>query len=491
MPEVDAVVVGAGPNGLTAAVTLARAGLRVQVHEAADSVGGGARTRELALPGFRHDPCSAVHPLAAGSPAFRALGLERHGLEWLHADLPLAHPFPDGTAAVLACSVAETAASLGVDARAYHRLARPLEDGWDELAPDLLRTPWAAWPSHPRRLAQVGLRAGVPAALLDRLFRGQRAPALLAGLTAHTMAPLTAPTGTAVALVFAAAAHSHGWPVPRGGSQAIADALAADLVAHGGEIVLGHEVRSLADLPSARAYLLDVSPTALARIAGDRLPARYHRTMARYRYGPGVFKIDYALHEPVPWTAPEARHAGTVHLAPGFGDVRAALDAVHRGRVPEPPYLITAQPSLVDPTRAPAGGHTLWVYAHVPHGYDGDLTEAVEGQVERFAPGFRDTIRARHVSRAADLEAANANYVGGDIACGSAAGLGLVTRPRLRPTPYATPDPSVYLCSAATPPGPGVHGMCGYHAARIALRRRFGITLPIDPGRVVLDTPEV
>jgi phytoene dehydrogenase-like protein len=481
MSELDAVVVGAGPNGLTAAAVMARAGLRVRVYEAADSPGGGSRTRELTLPGFRHDPCSAVHPLGIGSPVFESLQLVRHGLKWVHADVPMAHPFPDGTAAALSRSVAETAASLGPDERGYRRLMGPLEGRWDELAGDLLRTPWAAWPAHPLLLARFGLRAAVPATLLDRVFRGEMAPALLAGLVAHTMAPLTAPIGTAVALVFALAAHSAGWPVPRGGSQAIADALVADLIVQGGEIVLDHAVGSLAELPDARAYLLDVSPTALARIAGDRLPHRFRSRLTRYRYGPGVYKIDYALDEPVPWTAPVCRQAGTVHLAARFADVRAALSAVHAGRVPEPPFLITAQPSLVDPSRAPAGAHTFWVYAHVPHGWSGDLTDAIERQIERFAPGFRGVVRARHINRPEDLEAGNANYVGGDIGCGSAAGLRLLTRPQARWTPYATPDPAVYLCSSATPPGPGVHGMCGYHAARTALRQRFGIRLPVTP----------
>lgn len=477
---VDAVVVGSGPNGLTAAAVLARAGLAVRVYEAADTIGGGARTAELTEPGFRHDPCSAVHPLGVSSPVFRALELERHGLAWLQPEIAMAHPFPDGTAAVLARPVEETAASLGPDAAGYRRLLGPLD--WSALSGDLLRTPWGALPAHPVGVARFGLRAAVPAALLDRLTHGEKAPAMLAGLTAHAMAPLTAPTGTAVALVFAAAAHSTGWPVARGGSQAVVDALAADLAAHGGEVVTGHEVTTLAQLPRARAYLFDTSPAALARIAGDRLPGRFRDRMARYRFGPGVFKIDYALEEPVPWTAAECRRAGTVHLGARFGEIRAALAAVHAGRVPDPPFLITAQPSLVDPSRAPDGKHTFWVYAHVPHGYDGDLTGAVERRIEAFAPGFRDVVRARRVTRPADLQAGNPNYVGGDIACGSAAGLRLVARPGLQWSPYATPDPAVFLCSSATPPGPGVHGMCGYHAARTALRRRFGVRLPAVPG---------
>lgn len=486
MAEVDAVVVGAGPNGLTAAAVMARVGLSVRVYEAADTPGGGSRTRELTEPGFRHDPCSAVHPLGIGSPVFDALDLRRHGLEWLQPEVPMAHPFPDGRAGVLARSVEETAASLGPDGRAYQRLIGPLAGRWDQLAGDVLRPAWSAWPEHPVRMAQFGLRAAIPAALLGMLFRGERAPALLAGMTAHAMAPLTAPTGTAIALTFAVAAHSSGWPVPRGGSQSIAEALVTVLTQHGGEVVLDHEVRSVADLPTARAYLLDVSPTALARLAGGRLPERFRTRLARYRYGPGVYKLDYALDQPVPWTAPAARRAGTVHLGATFAEIRAALAAIQAGRVPDPPFLITAQPTAVDASRAPAGRHTFWVYAHVPNAYDGNLTDAVEGQIERFAPGFRDVVRARHVSRPADLEAANPNYVGGDIACGSATGLRLLARPQPRWTPYATPDPAVYLCSSATPPGPGVHGMCGYHAARVALRRRFAVRLPMDPMR--LDT---
>jgi phytoene dehydrogenase-like protein len=476
MAGIDAVVVGAGPNGLTAAVVMARAGLSVQVFEANDTVGGGARSHEL--DGFRYDTCSAVHPLGVGSPVFRSLGLQ---IDWLQPEIAMAHPFPDGSAAVLERDVDRTARSLGPDADSYRTTVAPFVARWRDLAGDLLKPPWAGWPTDPATVARFGVRAAVPAALLDRVLQGEKAPALLAGLAAHSMAPLTAPTGMPIALVFAIAAHAVGWPVPRGGSQAISDALVTDLTDHGGRIVTGHPVESLDDLPPARAYLLDVSPTALARIAGARLPDRFRRRLQRYRYGPGVHKLDYALSEPVPWTAPECRKAGTVHLGPRYDDIRGALAAVHAGRPPEPPFLVTAQPSIVDPTRAPEGKHTFWAYAHVPHGWTGDLTDAVERQVERFAPGFRDTVLARHVSRPADIESANANYVGGDIACGSATGLRLVTRPRLAWNPYATPDEQVFLCSAATPPGPGVHGMCGYHAARTALRQLFDVRLPLAP----------
>lgn len=479
--EADVVVVGSGPNGLTAAAVMARAGLSVLVLEAAPTVGGGTRTAELTLPGFRHDVCAAVHPLGAGSPVFDALDLTGHGLAWVHPELPLAHPFDDGSAAVLSRSVEETAASLGRDAGRYRSLVGPLADRWGDLAPTLLRPAWAAVPRDPLLLGRLGARSALPAAFLPRVFHEGRAPALLAAMAGHAMAPLTAPTSTGIALVFALAAHAAGWPVARGGSQAVADALVRVLEAHGGRVVIDHAVRSWSDLPQAAAYLFDTSPTALAAIARDRLPDRYLRRLGRYRYGAAAYKLDYALGGPVPWAAPECRRAGTVHLGPTHGDIGAALSSVHQGRPPDPPFLIAAQPSLHDPTRAPEGRHTFWVYAHVPHGWAGDLTGAVERQLERFAPGFGDVVLERRVSGPAELEAGNANYVGGDIACGSATGLRLLTRPHPAWSPHATPDPATYLCSAATPPGPGVHGMSGYHAARTALRRRFGIDLPLDP----------
>jgi phytoene dehydrogenase-like protein len=467
--KVDAIIVGAGPNGLTAAVTLASHGLAVRVYESAETVGGGARTRELTLPGFRHDPCSAVHPFGAGSPVLTRLPLDRQGLRWRHPPLPLAHPFPDGSAAVLDRSVELTAAGLGEDARAYRRLMAPFAGRWDELAADLLCPPLARFPTHPVPLARFALRSALPMAALARRLRGPRAQALLAGIAAHTMAPLTSPATSAVGLLLALAGHEVGWPVAEGGSQAISDALAAHLTELGGEIVTGHPVHSWSDLPDARAVLFDTSPAALARIAADRLPARYLAALRRYTYGPGVFKLDYALAGPMPWTAAPARRAGTVHVGPHLRDIAAALRAAKRGAAPEPPFLIVAQPCVADPSRAPAGRHVLWVYAHVPNGWPGDATASIEAQLDRFAPGFRDLVLARHAAGPAAIEAGNPNYVGGDIACGSFGGLQALARPVLRRLPYVTPNPAIYLCSSATPPGPGVHGMCGFHAARSVL----------------------
>ncbi|MFB7991674.1 phytoene desaturase family protein [Streptomyces sp. NPDC056002] len=463
----DAVVVGAGPNGLTAAVELARRGLSVAVFEARDTVGGGARTEELTLPGFRHDPCSAAHPLGINSPAFRDMPLDRYGLEWLHADLPMAHPFPDGSAAVLSRSVAETAASFGPhDAGAYRRLVAPLLPKWDALVRDFMALPLTTLPRDPLTLARFGLAGLPPSTWLMRRFRDDRARALFSGLVAHAIAPLGGLGTGAVGLVFALAGHARGWPVARGGSQSISDALTAYLKDLGGAVHTNYEVKRLDDLPPARAYIFDTSPTALARIAG--LGGYYER----FRYGASVFKLDYALDGPVPWTAKEARSAGTVQVGPGSRDVAAALRAASReGRAPDKPFLITVQPSVMDPSRAPEGRHVFWAYGHVPSGWDGDLTDAVERQLERFAPGFRDRILARATAGPPELAARNANYVGGDIACGAVSGLQLLLRPKLSLSPYTTPHPAVFICSSASPPGPGVHGMSGHNAAKAVWRR--------------------
>jgi phytoene dehydrogenase-like protein len=462
----DVVVVGAGPNGLTAAVELARRGCAVEVYEARETIGGGARTEELTLPGFRHDPCSAVHPFGAGSPAFDAMPLSRYGLEWLHHEHPMAHPFPDGTAAVLAHSVGETAASLGSrDAGTYRRLVAPFTGHWDSLAADFLRPQWLGLPRDPVRFSRFALLGAQPVSLLNRRFHGERARALFAGLAAHAIASPDTPATGGMAVMFALAAHAHGWPVARGGSQAISDALAGYLRDLGGTIHTGTNVKRLDELPPARAYVFDTSPTALARIAG--LGNAYDR----YRYGPAVFKIDYALSAPVPWMAKEARRAGTVHLGSSAGEIAEALERAARGHAPETPFLITAQPTLADPSRAPEGKHTFWAYGHVPSGWRGDATEAIERQLERFAPGFRDLVLARAVAGPPELQAGNANYVGGDIACGAFDGLQGLLRPKLARVPYATAHPAVFLCSSATPPGPGVHGMSGHNAARIVWRR--------------------
>ncbi|MFD0026108.1 phytoene desaturase family protein [Streptomyces sp. NPDC058382] len=466
MPSMlDAVVVGAGPNGLTAAAELARRGFAVEVFEAGRTVGGGARTEELTLPGFRHDPCSAVHPLGIGSPAFGAMPLARHGLEWLQPQLALAHPFPDGSAAVLTDSVGESAMSLGPgDAGAYRRLLAPFLGHWDTIAEDFLRTPWDGFPRDPYRWVRFGLDAIQPATLLSRRFSGAKARGLFAGLAAHAIAPTSGLATGGIALLFALAAHEKGWPVPRGGSQAISDALASYLREQAGVIHTGTEVKRLDELPPARAYIFDTSPTALARIAG--LGNAYRG----YRYGASCFKIDYALSGPVPWTAEEARRAGTVHIGPTAGEIDSALRAAVTGRDPGVPFLITAQPSLVDPSRAPEGKQVFWVYGHVPAGWEGDATDVIERQLERFAPGFRDLVLARAVSGPPQLAARNANYVDGDIACGAFAGLQTVIRPKLARVPYATAHPAVFICSSATPPGPGVHGMSGHHAAKAVWR---------------------
>lgn len=471
--SLDAVVVGAGPNGLTAAVMLARAGLRVLVYEAADTVGGGTRTEALTLPGFRHDVCSAVHPFAIGSPALRELPLAEHGLEWLHPEVPLAHPMPDGTAAVLTWSVDETAQSLGVDGSAYRKLMKPFQGRWWDLAPDVLRPLIAGLPDHPTLLARFGALALQPASRLLRRFQNEHARTLLGGLAAHAIAPLDRPCTSGVALLLALAGHDVGWPVPRGGSQAIADALVSYLGSLDGELVSGTPIRSLAELPPARAYVFDVMPRDLVAIAGDDLPSRYTRALHRYRHGPSVFKVDYALSGPVPWTADACRRAGTVHVGSPSPEITRALAAVAGGAAPNPPFLVVAQPSVFDSSRAPDGKHVLWTYAHVPARWDGDLHEAIEGQLERFAPGFRDLVLARSTIGPRELEAGNRSYIGGDISGGAFSGRQALFRPVVSRVPYATPNPAIFLCSSATPPGPGVHGMCGAQAARVALRRRF------------------
>jgi phytoene dehydrogenase-like protein len=464
-----AVVVGAGPNGLAAAIAMARAGHSVTVFEAADKVGGGSRTQQLTLPGFRHDVCSAVHPLAASSPFFASLPLADHGLEWVQPDIPLAHPFDDGTAVVLYRSLDQTARGLGPDGPAYRRLVEPLAGSWAQLVPQVMG-PVVRRPRHPLLMARFGLQALRSAtSLATRSFCEPRTRALFAGLAAHAQLPLDRRFTASFGLVLAAAAHASGWPVARGGSQSIVDALASYLQSLGGQIVTGSRVTSLDELPAPDLVLLDLTPRQVCWIAGPRLPSRYQKALSRFRYGPAVFKIDLALDGPIPWTAADCRRAGTVHIGPTLEDIVASEAAIDRGEHSERPYVLVAQQSLFDETRAPAGKHTAWAYCHVPHGSKADMTEPILTQIERFAPGFRDRILACHVMSPAALEAYNENYVGGDIAGGSHGGLQLFFRPNRSLRPYVTPVKGLYICSSSTPPGAGVHGMCGYHAAQAAL----------------------
>lgn len=466
----DVVVVGSGPNGLAAALTCAEAGRSVLVLEGQDTIGGGARTAELTLPGFAHDVCSAVHPLAAVSPFFASAGLERHGLELLHSPVALAHPLGDGRVGVLHRSVGGTVDGLGIDGRAWDRHIGWAARRWDALAPAVLG-PLPRIPRHPLTLAAFGVRAVLPATVFCRTFQTEEAKALFAGAAAHAFLPLSRPLTTAMGLMLLSSAHVAGWPVAKGGSQSIADAMAARLAELGGTIGTGHPVRTMADIPPSTAVLFDVTPRQLLDICGDDLPDRYRRRLGRFEYGPGVFKIDYALSEPVPWSDEACRRAGTVHLGGTLREIATAEAEVAAGRHPERPFMLVGQQSLADASRAPGGQHTLWTYCHVPNGSAVDMTDAMEAQMERFAPGFRDVVLARHTAGNAWYEAHNPNLVGGDIAGGSHAGLQLLLRPRLGVSPYRTPNPRLYLCSASTPPGAGVHGMCGMHAAEAALGR--------------------
>jgi phytoene dehydrogenase-like protein len=468
VPDWDAVVVGAGPNGLAAAVTLATAGWRVLVREGAPTIGGAARTGPLTLPGFRHDLCSAVHPLGAGSPAFRRMPLDAHGLRWVHPPAPLAHPLDDGTAVLLERDLAATADGLGPDGARWRALLGPLAASFEALAEEVLG-PVLHLPRHPLLLARFGLPGLVPAAALARArFRGPRARALFAGVAAHAATPLDR-VPSAPGLVLAAAAHAVGWPSPAGGAQALPDALAAIVRARGGAIETGAPVESLRDLPAARATLLDLTPRQVLRVAGDRLPAGYRRRLGAFRYGPGVFKVDWALSEPIPWRAPACRRAGTVHLGGTLEQIAASLGAAWRGETSTRPFVLLGQQSPFDPSRAPAGRHTAWAYCHVPRGFGGDATAAVEAQVERFAPGFREVVLARAARGPAALEREDPNLVGGDVGAGENTLRQTVFRPVARAVPWSTPVPGLWLCSASTPPGGGVHGMCGWHAARAVL----------------------
>ncbi len=466
----NAYVVGAGPNGLTAAIVLARAGLPVTLLEAQSSVGGGTRSDELTLPGFLHDVCSAVHPLAVSSPVFASFPLREHGLEWIQPPAALAHPLDDGTCLLVERSIENTAARIGLDEGVYRRVLGPLTAHWNRLIPEILAP--LHLPAHPLPLVMFGLLAPWSATLTARtLFRTARARALFAGMAAHSILPLERPVSAAFGWVLTAAAHAVGWPIPRGGSQHIANALATCFQSFGGRIVTNARVDSLDEFDRDALVLCDVTPRQLLRIAGKRLPEAYRRKLDNYRYGPGVFKMDWALDGPIPWNAPDCARAATVHIGGTMEEIAAAERAPWRGFAHERPFVLLAQPSLFDSTRAPAGKHTAWAYCHVPNGStkdERDMTERIESQVERFAPGFRSRILARHAMGPAEMEQRNANLVGGDIN-GGEQGPGQLF---LRPTAslYRTPARGLYLCSSSTPPGGGVHGMCGYHAARAALR---------------------
>jgi len=466
----DVVIVGSGPNGLSAAVGLAQAGVSVLVLEGRDEPGGGSRTSELTLPGFLHDVCSSCHPMGVLSPFFRTLPLEAHGLSWLRPQVSVAHPLDGEPAVLLRRSVEETARGLGEDARAYQRLLSPLLVDPHGLLGDLLAP--LGIPAHPLRMLRFGLKALRSATGLARgRFRHARAQALFAGCAAHSTLPLERPITAAMGLVFLMTGHMDDWPVARGGSVAITRALASLLVSLGGRVETGLWVRSLSDLPPARAYLFDTSPAQLVSVAGPVLPAGYVRRLQRYRYGPGVFKLDWALDGPIPWTDPAIATASTVHLGGALAEIAASESAVWRGEHPDRPFVLVIQQSQLDPGRAPPGKHTGYAYCHVPAGSTVDRTSVVEAQIERFAPGFRDRILARHAMTTADFEAYNPALVGGAITGGVVDLAQLFTRPVARWSPYTTPSPRFFLCSSSTPPGGGVHGMCGFHAARAVLRR--------------------
>ena len=471
--DFDAIVVGSGPNGLSAAITLQQQGLSVLILEARDTIGGGMRTAQLTMPGFHHDVCSAILPMAATSPFFATLPLEQYGLEYIYPEVAAAHPFDDGSAAVLKRSVQETAQLLGADAGAYLSLEPVLED-WPFIASDILGP--FHFPKHPLRMARFGLKALPAATTIAKRFTTQKAKGLWGGMAAHSIQPLTNYATSAIGLVLSAAGHLYGWPVPRGGAQTLANALARHFESLGGKIQTGFTVSKLQQLPSAHAVLFDVTPKQLMQIAGDQFSSLYQWQLNRYRYGMGVFKVDWALQSPIPFTAAECRQAGTVHLGNTFKEIVAGEQKTASGGHPQRPFVLLAQQSLFDDSRAPSGKHTAWAYCHVPNGSTVDMTSIIEEQVERFAPGFKQTIMAKHTFNTVTLQQYNPNYIGGDIN-GGIIDLGqLYTRPALRFSPYKTSARGLYICSSATPPGGGVHGMCGHHAARQALKDVFKIS---------------
>jgi phytoene dehydrogenase-like protein len=469
--DYDAIIVGSGPNGLAAAIALQQAGVAVLLIEGKDTIGGGLRSAELTLPGFTHDICSAIHPMALASPFFQTLPLEKHGLDFIRPALSAAHPFDDGTAAILSPSLQETASLLGKDEKAYTNLIQSVVTDWPKLADDILAP--LHIPKHPLLMAKFGLKALTSALHLSKRFTTQYAKGLWAGMAAHSIQPLSSLTTSAIGLVLMAAGHLGGWPVPKGGSQQIAAALASYFLSIGGKIQTGFYVQSLQELPSAEAVLFDVTPKQLLKIAGHRFSSIYQWQLSKYRYGMGVFKVDFALDGPIPFTAEVCSKAGTVHIGNTLEEIAAAEQVTSAGKHPDKPFVLLAQQSLFDASRAPEGNHTAWAYCHVPNGSTVDRTTAIEQQIERFAPGFRDRILAKHSFDTSEMEAYNPNYIGGDINGGILDIRQLFTRPALRYSPYRTSAKGLYICSSSTPPGGGVHGMCGYHAARRVLKDLF------------------
>jgi phytoene dehydrogenase-like protein len=465
----EAVVVGAGPNGLAAAITLTKHGLKTIILERNNIIGGSAASSELTLPQFIHDNGAAIHPTGTGSPFFQSLPLSRFGLEWINPPAALAHPFDDGTAAILETSIEATAETLGTDAASYCELVKPFVDQWERLLPDLLGTKRSL--HHPIVMAKFGMKSLSSArGFADRFFTGTRAKGFFAGLAAHSILRPDRVPSAAFGFIFCLAGHAIGWPIPKGGAISISNALADYFKSLDGTIITDKFVAYLSDLPDSRAFFFDTSPATLVKLYGDKLPRSYRKKLLNYQYGPGSFKIDWALSAPIPWTARECLRAGTVHLGGKYSEIAEAEQAAWNGKIAEKPFVILAQPSLFDTSRAPAGKHTAWAYCHVPHGSCADMTSHIENQIERFAPGFRDIILARHVSTPESLEADNPNLVGGDIVGGAQTLRQMICRPTCSRIPYATPLKGVYLCSASTPPGAGVHGMCGFHAAQAYLR---------------------
>ncbi len=475
--DLDAVIIGSGPNGLAAAILMQQQGLSTLVIEGKGTIGGGMRTEELTLPGFKHDVCSAIHPLALGSPFLSTLPLHQHGLRFLYPDFDAAHPFDDGSAAILTRSVEATARSLGADSRTYIDLVEPLVRDWPFLAPDILGP--LKLPQHPLALARFGLKALLPATMLAHKFKTTQARGLIAGMAAHAIQPLTNLTTAAIALVLLTNGHTGGWAIPEGGSASIASAMAAYYTSIGGHMQTDTYITSMAQLPSAHAVLFDVTPRQLLQIAGHQLSSFYKWQLKRYRYGDGVYKIDWALDAPIPFTADDCRKAGTVHLGGTLEDIVRAEASSKQGRHTNKPYVLLAQQSLYDHTRAPQGKHTAWAYCHVPNGSTRNMTDIIEAQVERFAPGFKERILARHTFDSVQMQEHNPNYIGGDINGGRLDIGQLFTRPALRWSPYRTSAKGLYICSSSTPPGGGVHGMCGYHAAKQALKDVFGIRVSL------------